>query len=425
DMVLEAAENALQRLYPQFAMADHSGWAKVYEKARTGAPDALKAVGDDGDPSKNPVCKAILGYIAGGKNGADIRKYFESPPYGWSRDAVDGGLQVLLVAGMVRAQDTHGKPLSAKDRASKDLDRKSIGKILFKVESTTVTTAQRIQIRKLFQKAELKANPGEEHLTAPHFLEKMLALAARAGGDPPRPALPDIAFLHEIRLAAGNEQLLALYNQREKLGQCIQTWTELAERIDTRIKNWERLKHLAMHVQEMDEAAAYVSQIKNIETQRQLLTEPDLIPPLIKHLTQLLRDALNLVKSNWDREWQSGESRLKEDLNWQQLEPEQRYALRSPHGLVEAARPAIEVDTTDAVLQTVAHTSLSALKDRIAAMPGRYDQVLLKAAQLLEPELQKVNLPARTLKTQADVDAWLDQTRKLLMEKLSQGPILV
>ena len=116
---------------------------------------------------------------------------------------------------------------------------------------------------------------------------------------------------------------------------------------------------------------------------------------------------------------------MKEDTNWEQLEPEQRHELRSPHGLAEAACPAIEVDTTDAILHTLGHTSLSALKDRIAAMAGRYDLILLEAAQLLEPELQKVTLPARTLKTQADVDAWLDQTRKLLMEKLSQGPILV
>jgi hypothetical protein len=58
-------------------------------------------------------------------------------------------------------------------------------------------------------------------------------------------------------------------------------------------------------------------------------------------------------------------------------------------------------------------------------MSGRYDQILLEAALLLEPELQKVSLPARTLKTQEDVDAWLDQARKLLMDKLSKGPILV
>jgi hypothetical protein len=83
------------------------------------------------------------------------------------------------------------------------------------------------------------------------------------------------------------------------------------------------------------------------------------------------------------------------------------------------------VDTTDAILRTLNQTKLTALKDRIAAMSGRYDQILLEAALLLEPELQKVSLPARTLKTQEDVDTWLDQTRKLLMDKLSKGPILV
>lgn len=110
-MVHEAADNALQRLYPQFHVADHAGWSKVYEKAQKGAPDALKAVGDDGEPAKNPVCKAILGFIAGGKKGIDIRKNFEGKDYGWPGDAVDGGLQVLLVAGLIRAQDERGQSI--------------------------------------------------------------------------------------------------------------------------------------------------------------------------------------------------------------------------------------------------------------------------------------------------------------------------
>jgi len=84
DTIQEAAESSLARLYPQFHIADHAGWSKVYDKARTGAPDALKAVGFDAEPAKNPVCKTILGFIAGGKRGADIRANFESDPYGWS-----------------------------------------------------------------------------------------------------------------------------------------------------------------------------------------------------------------------------------------------------------------------------------------------------------------------------------------------------
>ena len=141
ELVLEASDKAAQRLYPQFHTADHVGWSKVYEKSQKGAPDALKAVGDEGEPARNPVCKAILGFIAGGKKGADIRTQFESAPYGWSRDAVDGGLQVLLVAGLIRAQDERGQTLDPKE-----LERKIVGKVTFKVESTTVTTAQRIQI---------------------------------------------------------------------------------------------------------------------------------------------------------------------------------------------------------------------------------------------------------------------------------------
>lgn len=177
-MTLEAATNALQRLYPQFHVADHAGWPKVYEKAQKGAPDALKSVGDDGEPAKNPVCKAILAFIAGGKKGIDIRKNFEGATYGWPGDAVDGGMQVLLVAGLIRAQDEKGQTIDPKD-----LERKVIGKTMFKVESATVSAAQRIQIRKVLQKVGLSAKQGEELAYVPQFLVSAQELANRAGGD--------------------------------------------------------------------------------------------------------------------------------------------------------------------------------------------------------------------------------------------------
>ena len=78
--IMEAAENSLTRLYPHFDMADHPGWEKAFALAAKGAPDALKAIDDTGEPDNNPVCKMILGFIAGGKKGADIRTHFESSP---------------------------------------------------------------------------------------------------------------------------------------------------------------------------------------------------------------------------------------------------------------------------------------------------------------------------------------------------------
>jgi hypothetical protein len=420
EMSLEAAGNSLQRLYPQFHTADHVGWSKVYEKAKSGAPDALKAVGEEGEPAKNPVCKAILGFIAGGKKGIDIRTQFEASPYGWSRDAVDGGLQVLLVSGLIRAQDERGQTLDPKE-----LERKTIGKVMFKVESATVTTAQRIQIRKLLQKAGLSAKQGEELAYVPQLLQKMVALADQAGGEAPKPARPDTSHLDEIRLTAGNEQLLALYNRRDELGGNIDNWTDLAERIAKRWPNWTVLKRLMDHAIGLQDFDAILAQVKTIEQQRQLLEEPDLVAPLIAGLTQLLRDELNELKQTWGTQWNAGEDKLKYDANWQQLEPEQRYELREQQHLIEASMPKIAVENTGAVLSTLDSIGIPALRDRIAAMPSRFDQVTFGAAKLMEPEVQEAALPCRTLKTESDVEAWLDESRRLLLKKIKTGPVIV
>jgi hypothetical protein len=420
EMALEASGNALQRLYPQFHTADHVGWSKVYEKAQKGAPDALKAVGDEGEPAKNLVCKAILGFIAGGKKGADIRTQFESSPYGWSRDAVDGGLQVLLVAGLIRAQDERGQTLDPKE-----LERKTIGKVMFKVESTTVTTAQRIQIRRLLQKVGLSAKQGEELASIPQFLQKMLELADQAGGEAPKPARPDTTSLDEIRLTAGNEQLLALYNRRDELGGSIECWTDLAERIAKRWPNWSILKRLMAHASGLQDAEVILAQVKTIERQRQLLEEPDPVAPLITNLTQLLRDEINKLDNEYAARHAEGLKRLSDDSHWQQLEPEQRYPLMSAQFLHESARPKVEVQSTRDVLTTLDHCALSMFADRVAAMPARFDNVASGAAELCEPQAQFIQVPRRTLKTDEEIDAWVDDVKQQLKAALTQGPVVV
>jgi hypothetical protein len=122
---------------------------------------------NDPNADKKDYLKAIKADNCLGKRSGKTRELTSRHLVGlYSLDTADILFRTLLffwhrgLAGLVRAQDNHGHPIDPKD-----LDRKSVGKILFKVESTTVTTAQRI---------------------------------------------------------------------------------------DTRMKNWERLKHLATHVQEMD-----------------------------------------------------------------------------------------------------------------------------------------------------------------------------
>lgn len=421
EMTLEAATNALQRLYPQFHIADHAGWTKVYEKAQKGAPDALKSVADEGEPARNPVCKAILSFIAGGKKGIDIRKIFEGANYGWSGDAVDGGLQVLMVAGLIRAQDERGQTIDPKD-----LERKTIGKTIFKVESTTVTVAQRIQIRKLLQKIlSNKVNQGEELAFVPQFLVSAKGLADRAGGEAPKPANCDTASLDEIRLTSGNEQLLALYNRRDELSDAIDAWTDRVARIEKRLPSWNILTRLMKQANGLSDADVLVAQVKHIEQQRQLLEEPDPIAPLINSFTQLLREELNHLQADYQSRHQKGMARLDADTNWQQLEPEQRNSLLTTQKLTLSDVPKVQVANTEEVLLTVERLSLSSFVDRVAAIDSRFDAVLVASAELMEPQAQFVSVPKRTLKTDTDIDAWLLEVGKTMKDALAKGPVVI
>ncbi len=420
EMILEAAGNALSRLYPQFHIADHQGWDKVYAKAKQGSPDALKAVGFENEPAKNGVCKAILGFIAGGKKGCDIRAHFETSPFGWSRDAVDGGLQVLLGAYLLLAQDERGQVIDPRS-----LERKAIGKAHFKVEYAIVTTAQRIQVRKLLQKIGCQAKQGEELAVIPEFLQKMQELADRAGGEAPKPERPETKALDELRLTSGNEQILSLYNRREELKAAIDNWSDIARRIEKRWPEWERLKRLIGHADGIADADGLSVQVKHIEKQSLLLLEPDPIAPLIKSITQLLREELNRLKEDWEKEWDAGEKRLQEDENWQKLSPEQRYSFRAPQQLIESTKPDIQVENADTIIQTLNKISLSALRDRIAAMPSRFTQIIMGAAELMEPEAQFVLIPRGTLKTVEDVDNWAEDVNRQLKAALEKGPVII
>lgn len=418
DMILEAAGNSLQRLYPQFHIADHGGWEKVYDQAKRGSPDALKAVGYQGDTAPNPVCKAILGYLAGGKKGADIRTNFEGALYGWSRDAIDGSLQVLLVAGLIRAQDDRGKIVDPKD-----LERKGIGKITFKIESTTVTTDQRIQIRKLLQKVGIKAKPGEEMAFVPQFIQKMQELANSAGGDAPKPEHPDTSSLEEIRLTAGNEQLLALYNRKEEVSNAFDEWSDLTAGIEIRWPSWMSLKGLLRHAGDTKAAQEAEQQVQAIEHQRLLLTEPDLIQPIIRSLEDALRKELTTCHQRYVSELNSRTQQLEADASWQKLPEDTRDEIKKQCEVMTV--DGLSIGTREELIKAIGLHPIHVWNDRIDALSGRFARAMELAAKALEPETQTVDIPRRILKTDEDIDEWVREVKEQLKEALGKGPIVI
>lgn len=420
EMVLESADNSLHRLYPQFSVADHAGWDKVYERAQKGAPDALKAVGDEGEVAKNLVCKAILATIAGGKKGADLREQFEGAPYGWSRDAVNGGLQVLLVAGFLRAEDERGQAIDLKE-----LENKAIGKTTFRIEAATVSTPQRIQIRKLLQKLGLVVKNGEESSAVPEFLQALKGLAEKAGGEAPRPECPNTMALNEIRLSVGNEQLLAVYNRRDELSEAIDQWTAQASRIEHRLPKWSVLQRLMLHAQSLEDADIFAAQVQQVKAHRLLLDEPNPVAPLASGLTQLLRDQLKALDARYNELHAGGMQRLESDGNWQKLEPEQRHQLLLDQKLILADRPVVRLASTEEVLATLDSVNIAMFADRVAAMPSRFDEVMRSAAELLEPKAQFLRVPSRTLRTDAEIDEWLAEVGLEIKKALANGPVVI
>lgn len=69
--------------------------------------------------------------------------------------------------------------------------------------------------------------------------------------------------------------------------------------------------------------------------------------------------------------------------------------------------------------------SLSSFADRVAAIDSRFDAVLVSAAELMEPKAQFVKLPSRTIKTDADIEAWLADAKKEIAQALQKGPVIL
>jgi hypothetical protein len=418
DMIVEAAENSLQRLYPQFHVADNPGWEKVYSLAKQGAPDALKAVGHDGEPGKNSVCKLILSFIGGGKKGCDIRNHFEGEGFGWSRDASDGGLQVLLVAGLVRAQDERGQAVDPKE-----LDRKVIGKATFKVESATVTASQRIQIRIVLQKLGCQCKQGEELSAVAAFIQKVRDLAAQAGGEAPKPVAPDLTWLEEIRLASGNEQLIVIYSRREEVIKCVDKFTELASKIEPRWKQWLEFAELLDHAGSLKEAEEARQQCAAIEQQRLLIAEPDPVLPLIRSVEDALRRELKSCYRQYTSELARQMTELENEEDWQKLAQDERKRFLGECELTADIEPT--VGGRHDLVAALKKSPINVWNDRIDAISRRSARARELAAKELEPKTQTIDIPRRTLKTKQDIDGWLSEVREKLEAAVKDGPVVL
>lgn len=416
---LQAAGKAsIVRLYRDYDTADQVGWDKVIERARKGETQPLQPIKHGADTDQHPVCAAILKHLGAGKKGSDLRDHFKAPPFGWPQDAIDGALYALVASGHVLALTGLGKPVDAKG-----LDRKQITQSSFKPETVTISPVQKIQIRKIFQEVGVGCQPGQEIDKAPGLLRRLRDLAAKAGGEAPQPAPPDQRLLGDLEALTGNALLAELYSQRETLIQHGEDWQATGERISTRWPVWSLLQDLLGHAQDLAPHPELFAEAEEIRKQRALLAAHDPVQALLDKTVDLLRTSLNHHVQAYEDSFDAELTALERDGDWRKLSPEQRETILARQDLDEAV--AIDVSTPESILDELERCSLAQWADRTQALRGRYEQARLVAAKLLEPKVQRVDLPRRTLKDEAELAEWLKEAEARIRRKLTEGPVMI
>ncbi len=417
DKVQDSAGSALERLFDKFGEADHANWGQVVTKAKAGDVGALAMVSHAGDVVTHSVCRRVLEFVGAGKKGREIRDAFKSAPYGWPQDAIDGALLVLTVAGNLRAT-LNNQPVQAQS-----LPQNQIGIASFFVDVPPLNVGQRLDLKALFLKADVKTTNGKEGEAAALFLEAMLKLADAAGGEAPKPSAPDKAFLREFQSLSGNAQLLRIHGQKDALTTAVTTWKKTAEGITKRWPAWERLQTLHGLANGLPEATTVGASIAAVVSDRSLLSDPDPVPELAKQLTQALRSALGSAQDRLEAAFTAGQAQLAASSLWNRLSDDQRAMLNNTYQLTPSGR-----DPGGTEAEIIAALEARSLTDRhnlLDAIPQRFARALDEAGRLLEPKAQRVVLPGATLKTTAELDLWLQQVRTLVAEKIQDGPVIL
>jgi len=163
--------------------------------------------------------------------------------------------------------------------------------------------------------------------------------------------------------------------------------------------------------------------VEAIVADRSLLEPTDPVPPLAKTLVDGLREALASAEQRYCKAFDNELKALAATDAWQRLpEADREEILRDAH-LEKLSKG--RVGTAQDVLASLKRISLDSWETRTAALPARFTQARLRAEQRIEPKTQHVKLSSGTLRTPEDVNEWLTDTERQLLERLDDGPVVI
>jgi hypothetical protein len=413
-----AAEASLTRLFPRFSDGDDPNWGKVAERAKQGNANPLGALGFAGEADQQPACAEVLRYLSSGqRSGKDARAHFMGGEYGWPQDAVDGALYALVAAGMLRAR-LNGSPVNATA-----IPQNSIGTVVYQVENVVLPAGVKIAVKGLATKLGVPVAGLAEADVPGRIVDRLLGLANEAGGDPPLPAAPSNEAVRDLQGLTGNELTQHIHDRRDELLALTEAWTALATKKEPRLAGWVELDALLRHTDDGEEKSEVQAQREAILSDRRVLEDPDPVGPMSARLASTLRVRYTAAVEAYEAARTSAVGALETDDLWAKLDPAQRAAILAATSL--DTHPPSGLETTSKLLAALEATRSRDWEDRIDLLPPRIAKAREQAAKLVEPAAIRLTPPSATLRTQEDVDAYLDELRAKIEAQLEKGPVVL
>ena len=255
------------------------------------------------------------------------------------------------------------------------------------------------------------------------MVEHVKAIAAQAGGDAPAPMAPAAPEVIALASLTGNELLMALHAQREALLAKIAGWQATGTEIAKRLPAFGLTEKLVAQAGGLAEQSAWSSTLVAIRANRSLLDEPDPVSHVLKAVTNALRASLTAAVTAHADMYVAQTARIGSHAAWQQLSEEKRQALLSNAGARQ--RPAPATGSDEQLLSALQSCSLANWQAQTDALAAQFDKALANAIIAAEPKARRVALPAATIHTQAELDAWLATSKTAIEAALKDGPVIL
>jgi hypothetical protein len=414
DRIENGTLSAAKRLFDKFDVADDSRWPQVLDRIKKGSgADALKAVGYDGDPEQHPVVKEVLGRIGGaGTPASDVEKTSLSAPFGWPRDAFMSAIGVLLDNGLIRAT-INGSDATT----SQVLSQTRLGSVHLRRESTVLKAAEKIAARSLLSKLGVQA---DNETLVPAAEQAVRDLAQRSAALTGPAPLPDIALpvgIGAVRSASGNDRVHALLAAKSELADFADGLQTLERRRAPRLEALATARALSDAAGDLNSAAEARMRLAAFESRRELLADTDQISPIVTDLAGAVRDAVHRAAESLEQARQLAVSGLLQQQAWSALDPGKQEQLLAEHSLAPETKP--DLSDAQAVLKAVQHRPLPSWDAVLDAVPARASRALEAAVRLSAPKAGTVTVPAASLSSADEIDAYLADLRVRLTKALA------